>query len=195
MSGRLAKIRSMSKSCRSLCVSFSWTDAELCIYHLFVWSNLKFLHISLWITLPTKSCLVLYSFCANLLYSLIMWLMVSSLSSHSLHWLFCCVYSRFDMIGTYGVVLGCYFYYYYYYYYYYFNLLGVFHTSVSWWFLTGVWERERERVNLLNFPGLFSVFLPILKVLLSWWSPLNPFISKSSSSFTNPLRDYNYFVF
>ena len=25
---------------------FSWTDAELCIYHLFVWSNLNFLHNS-----------------------------------------------------------------------------------------------------------------------------------------------------
>ena len=40
----------MSKSHRSLCVSFSRTDAGLCIHHLFVWSNLNFLHISLWIT-------------------------------------------------------------------------------------------------------------------------------------------------
>ena len=51
----------MSKSHRSLCVSFSWTDAVLCIYHLFVWSNLNFLHISQWITLPIQLCLVLYS--------------------------------------------------------------------------------------------------------------------------------------
>ena len=29
-----------------VCVSFSRTDAGLCIYHLFVWSNLNFLHIS-----------------------------------------------------------------------------------------------------------------------------------------------------
>ena len=48
-SGLLAEIRwfvCVSKSHRSLCVSFSRTDAWLCIYHLFVWSNLNFLHIS-----------------------------------------------------------------------------------------------------------------------------------------------------
>ena len=47
-SGLLAEIKwsvCMSKSHRSLCASFSWTDAGLCIYHLFVWSNLNFLHI------------------------------------------------------------------------------------------------------------------------------------------------------
>ena len=72
----------MSKSQRSLSVSFSRTDAGLCIYHFFVWSNLNFLHISLFITLPTHLYLVLYSFCANLLHSLIIWLMASSLSPH-----------------------------------------------------------------------------------------------------------------
>ena len=53
-SGRLAKIRwsvCISKFQRILCVSFSRTDSELCIYHLFVWSNLNFLHNSLWILL------------------------------------------------------------------------------------------------------------------------------------------------
>ena len=83
-SGLLAEIRwskCMLKSHRSLCVSFSRTGAGLCIYHLFVWSNQNFLHISLRITLPTQSCLVLYSFCANLLHSLIMWLIVSSLAT------------------------------------------------------------------------------------------------------------------
>ena len=67
-SGLLAAIRRsvcMSKSHRSLCVSFSRTDAGLCLYHLFVWSNFNFLHISQWISLPTE-------FCANLLHSLIM---------------------------------------------------------------------------------------------------------------------------
>ena len=47
----LAEIRRsvyMSKPHRSLCVSFSRTGAGLCIYHLFVWSNLNFLHISQW---------------------------------------------------------------------------------------------------------------------------------------------------
>ena len=48
----------------------------------------------------TQSCLVLYSFCANLLHSLIMWLMVSALSPQF-------IYSRFDMIGSYDVVLCC----------------------------------------------------------------------------------------
>ena len=73
-SGLLAEIRwsvCMSKSYRSLRVLFSRTGAGLCIYHLLVWSDLNFLHISLLITLPTQSCLVLYSFCANLLHSLI----------------------------------------------------------------------------------------------------------------------------
>ena len=92
----LAKIRwsmGISKSHWSLCVSFSRTGLGLCICHLFVWSNFNFLHISQWITLPTQSCLVLYSYSANLQHSLIMWLMVSSLSPHSLHLLFCCVLS------------------------------------------------------------------------------------------------------
>ena len=55
-SGLLAGIRwsvCMLKSYRSLCVSFSRTGAGLCIYHLLVWSNLDYLHISQWITLPT----------------------------------------------------------------------------------------------------------------------------------------------
>ena len=100
-SGVLAKIRwsvCMSKSHRSLCVLFSRTGAGLCIYHLFVWSNLNFLHISQWITLPTQLCLVLCSFWANLLHSLIMRLMVSSLSLHRLHLLFCCVLSILALI-------------------------------------------------------------------------------------------------
>ena len=54
-SGCMAEIRSyvnIWKSQQSLCVSFSNTDSGLCIYHLFVWSNLNFLHNSLWITFP-----------------------------------------------------------------------------------------------------------------------------------------------
>ena len=58
----------LSKSHRSLCVSFSRRDVGFCIYCLFVWSNFNFLDISPWITLLTQSCLVLYSFCANLLH-------------------------------------------------------------------------------------------------------------------------------
>ena len=109
-SGLLADIMwsvCMSKSHRSLCMSFSETDAGLCIYHLFVWSNLNFLHVSQWITLPTQSCLVLYSFCANLRHSLIMWLIVSSLLPHSLHLLFCCVLSILALIWLVLAVLYC----------------------------------------------------------------------------------------
>ena len=80
-SGRLAEIRWsiwISKSQRSLCALFSLTDSRLIIYHLFIWSNLNFLHISQWITLPTLSCPVLFSFCDNLLHSLVIWLIVAS---------------------------------------------------------------------------------------------------------------------
>ena len=97
----------MLKSHRSLCVLFSRIGAGLCIYHLLVWSNLNFLHISQWITLPTQSCLALYSFCANFLHSLIMWLMVLSQSQHSLNLLFCCVLSILDLIWLVLMVLSC----------------------------------------------------------------------------------------
>ena len=69
-SGLRAEIRwsvCISKSHRSLWVPFSRRGSGLCIYHLLAWSNLNFLHISQWITLPTQSRLALYSFCANLL--------------------------------------------------------------------------------------------------------------------------------
>ena len=60
-SDRLVRI---SKSQRILCFSFPKTDFGLCKYHLFIWSNFSFLHNSQWITLPTQSCLVLYSLSA-----------------------------------------------------------------------------------------------------------------------------------
>ena len=101
-SGRLAEIWwsvCILKSQRNLRIWISWTDSGLCIYHLFVWSNFNFLHYSQWITLPTQSGRVLYSFCANLLHwlimwvivSLIMWVIVSSLSPHNLPLMFSCV--------------------------------------------------------------------------------------------------------
>ena len=46
------------------------------------------MHNSQWITFSNQSCPVLYSLCANLLHSLIMWMIVSSLSPHNLHLLF-----------------------------------------------------------------------------------------------------------
>ena len=94
LSGRLSKIAEsvcIAKSQKILCVSFSKTGFGSCIYHLFVWSNVSFLHNSQWITLPTQSCLVLYSLYADLLRSFIMWLIVTSLSQHNLHLLLYCI--------------------------------------------------------------------------------------------------------
>ena len=59
------------------------------ILGLLVCSNFTFLHNSMWITFPTHSCLILYSFCTN---SLVTWLIVSSLSLHNLHLIFCFYY-------------------------------------------------------------------------------------------------------
>ena len=91
--GRLDEIRQsvcISKSPRSFCILFSWTDSGLHIYHLFAWSNFNFLHNYQWITQLNQSCLVLCDFWVNLLHWLIMLLIVSSLSSHKLQLLFCC---------------------------------------------------------------------------------------------------------
>ena len=109
-SDRLTEIRwsvCMSKSHWSLCISFSRTVSGLYIYYLFVWLNFNFLHNSQWTTLPTQSCLVLYSFCANLLHSLIMWLMVSSLWLHYIHLLFYCVLSILALIWLVLMALFC----------------------------------------------------------------------------------------
>ena len=100
----LAQIRCsvcMSKSHRSLCVLFSRTDAGLCRYHLFVWSNLNFLHIPQSIILPTQSCLVSYSYCANMLHLLIDGF-VSITTTPTFAILLRHIFSR------YGVVLCCY---------------------------------------------------------------------------------------
>ena len=43
------------------------------------------MHNSLWITLPTQSCLVLYSFHSGLQHSLIIWFSISSLSLHNVY--------------------------------------------------------------------------------------------------------------
>ena len=75
-SGRLAEIRLstwMSESYCSLCGIFSKTEDGLCIYYLFLLSNLNFFHNSQWMTLHTSICLVLYSLCTNSLHSLIYW--------------------------------------------------------------------------------------------------------------------------
>ena len=106
-SGLLAKIGwsvCMSKPHRSLCVLFTTTGAGLYIYHLLVWSNFNFLHISLCIILPTPLCLVFYSFCANLLHS--PYYMIPGFISFTA-------------------------YYYYYYYYYYYLFIRVFTSALA----------------------------------------------------------------
>ena len=66
-----------------------------------------FLRIGQWITLPSQSCLALYFFCANLLHSLTMWLMVVSLSPQNQHLLFCCVLSIIALISFVLMALFC----------------------------------------------------------------------------------------
>ena len=94
-SGILVGIRwyvCISKSSRTLCISFSRTGSGLCTYNLAVRSYLNFLHNSHWITFTTQPSLVLYSFCTSLMHSLNMWWIVSTLPSHNLHLLVCCVF-------------------------------------------------------------------------------------------------------
>ena len=110
-SGLLAEIMwsvCMSKSYRSLCVSFSRTDAGLCIYYLFVWSNLNVLHDSQWITLPTQSCIVLHSYCAIFgIHLLCDWSFRLFTISSIHHLQFCCVLSIRALIWLVLPVLFC----------------------------------------------------------------------------------------
>ena len=189
-SGLLAGIKwsvCMLKSHRSLCVAFSRTGAGLCIYHLFVWSNWNFLHISQWITLPTQSCLALYSFCANLLHSLSIWLIISSLSPHSLHLLFCCVLSiLFIIISSFFffffllflfflfLFLSFYYYYYYYCYYYYYHFFfllgdGVINEEEYVTFMKSFAYTDDDPAN--NFTNICQVreFWYCFVVYAYWW--------------------------
>ena len=125
------------------------------LYNLLVWSNLNVLHNSQWNTLPSQKCVILYKFCANLLHSLINWRIVSSLSPLNLHLMFSRILSILALIWLVLIafwasirkdsvsllrfpflshvhVFSC-------------DMIitiipfRVFHTSVSCWFLTGVW--------------------------------------------------------
>ena len=86
-SGLLAKIRwsvCMSKSHRNLCVIF----LDSCwVVHISFVRGVKYKFLAHLPVFPLALS-VLYSFWANLLHLLIMWLMISSLSPHSLHLLF-----------------------------------------------------------------------------------------------------------
>ena len=145
-----------------VCVSFSMTDAELCISHLFVWSNLNFLLNSQWISFPTQSCLVLHSLCANWLHLLIMWLMVSSLSPHHLHLLFCCVLSILALIWLVLMALFC------------AAIRRDFSLKVSFSSLRPdflVWDVAyssfKTPIELFTFPFCFLVIVVLLVLMLS----------------------------
>ena len=88
----------VSRNHRKIAASHFLGRIHDCAYTiLFVWSNFIFLRISQRITFPIQTCLVLYSFTANLLYSLIMWVIVSFLWPHNLHLLFCYVLPIFAL--------------------------------------------------------------------------------------------------
>ena len=100
LSGRDYVTCFISRSQWILCVPFSKIDSTLSIYHLFARLRLNFLHSFQLIIFSTQSCVVLYSFTANLVHSVIIWLIISSLSPHNLHLLFCCVLSIFALLFT-----------------------------------------------------------------------------------------------
>ena len=87
------------KFLEELCISFSRRDSGLYIYHLFAWSYINCLHYSQWITFPTNSCLILYTFCANLLHLfIILYLIVLSLLKHNQHLYFTRVLSMIALL-------------------------------------------------------------------------------------------------
>ena len=86
VSGRNPMVRFITKSKKILCIWFSWTDSSLWLYHLSAALNVSLLHNFQSNIFPTKSCLLLYCFCASLMHSLTMRLTVSS--PHNPHLLF-----------------------------------------------------------------------------------------------------------
>ena len=76
-----------------MCVSFSWA-----VYSLSQVSNFG--------EIP-KSCLVLCSYCGNLLYSPVKCPIISSLSPQNLHLLFCCILSNFALTSFDLMALFC----------------------------------------------------------------------------------------
>ena len=97
--------------------------------------------------LLTQSCLVLYSFCGNLLHLLIMWLIISSLSPHKL---FYCVLSILALIWLVLIALFC---------------IASRRDSVSvlrFLFLSHTLVFSREILLISRLKYRYVVFLPIL---------------------------------
>ena len=95
----------ISKSLMCVCVSFSGIDFG--VEHIPFVRMVNFQFLAQWITLPTQLFLVLYSFGASLLQSLIIWLIDSSLSPHNLHLLFCSILSILALIWLVFIALFC----------------------------------------------------------------------------------------
>ena len=88
----------VSQNPREVCASYSQGQNLVCAYTNCSYGQISISYIiSSGLYFLAQSCLVLYSFCVNLLHSLIIWLIVSSLLTHNLYWLFCCVLSIFDL--------------------------------------------------------------------------------------------------
>ena len=123
--------------------------------------NFNLLHNSQWITFPTQSCLVLYSFCASLLYSLT-WLL------HLCHHIIYNFYSSSD-------------------YNYYF--LWVFHTSISWRsFTEGLSDSKSTQVSrtLLSILANAVLWMVSIHPLISnSSSPLYQALRDHSKLFNN----------
>ena len=79
-------------------------DTCLFIYHLVIWSNFNFLYISQWISIPTYTWQVLYSFCDSLFQSLIMWVILFFQSQLNLQLQCYIIDFHFDIICPYGVL-------------------------------------------------------------------------------------------
>ena len=88
----------ISKSQRILCESFSRIYSGFYLYQLLIWSNCFLWKNSAGDSFLRQSCLVEHSFGAKLLYSLSIWLSVSSRSTHYLGLYFRCVLSIFALI-------------------------------------------------------------------------------------------------
>ena len=84
----------VSQNSREICVSHSPGQILGCAHTIWSYRQISIFFLQFSVNhFPTQSCLVLCSFCANFLHSLIVWVIVSSLSPHNLHLLFCCVLS------------------------------------------------------------------------------------------------------
>ena len=85
----------VSQNSREFYASYSPRQILSCAYTTCLYGWFSDFYTTKWFTFPIRSSIILYSFCANLLLSLIMWLIISSLSSHKLHLQFCSVLSIF----------------------------------------------------------------------------------------------------